>query len=81
MAVLRREEIVDDWSALINGANGKAKEVSTAANDLIGETKVPNFEVQRKEMSPGAIRGMFGTKRNFLLVTQTGNRRLKLYQM
>lgn len=33
------------------------------------------------EMSRGVIRGMFGTGRNFLLATETGNRRLKLCQM
>lgn len=81
MAVLSKEEIVDDWSTLINGANGKAEEVFSAVKDLIAKTKVPNVAVEQKEMSPGVIRGMFGTKRDFLVVTETGNRRLKPYQM
>lgn len=81
MAILSKEEIVDDWSTLINGANGKADEVFSAVKDLIADTKVPNVAVERKEMSPGVIRGMFGTKRDFLVVTETGNRRLKPYQM
>lgn len=81
MAVLRREEIFDEWSVLIGGANGKAEEVFTTARNLITATKVPNVGVERKEMSPGVIRGMFGTKRSFLVVTETGNRRLKPYQM
>lgn len=77
MAVLRREEIVDDWSALINGANGKAEEVFSAAKSLIAETEVPNVAVERREMSPGVIRRMFGTERNLQLVIETGKRRLK----
>lgn len=32
-------------------------------------------------MSPGVIRGLFGTKRDFLVVTETRSRRLKPYQM
>lgn len=81
MAVLRREEIIDDWSILISGASGRAQEVFTAARGFIAETKVPNVAVERKEMSPGVIRGMFGIRRDFLVVSETGSRRLKPYQM
>lgn len=70
MAVLRSEEIVDDWSTFINGAGGKAEDVFTAAKDLIAETKVLNVAVERKEMSRGVVRGVFGTKRDFLVVTE-----------
>lgn len=81
MAVLKREEILDDWSVLIGSAQGKAEEVFTATRELIAETKVPNVAVDRKGMSPGVIRGLFGTTRNFLVVTEKGNRRLRPYQM
>ncbi len=41
MADLRREEIVYDWSALINGANGKAEQVFSAARDITHSVSRP----------------------------------------
>ena len=81
MAILKREEVLDDWGTLISGANGKAEEVFTATRDLIAETKAPNVAVERREVAPGTIRGLFGTKREFLVVRETGSRRLKPFQM
>ena len=81
MAILKREEVLDDWGTLISGANGKAEEAFTATRDLIAETKAPNVAVERREMAPGTIRGLFGTKRDFLVVRETGSRRLRPCQI
>ena len=48
MAILKREEVLDDWGTLISGANGKAEEVFTATRDLIAETKAPQCGCRAK---------------------------------
>lgn len=35
MAILKREEVVDDWSVLIGGAQGKADEVFRGTQELM----------------------------------------------
>ncbi|MDI6860358.1 MAG: hypothetical protein QMC85_07675 [Methanocellales archaeon] len=81
MAIVRAQEVIDSWSILVEGAQGRADEIFTNTNNRIAETKAPNVKVERKAMAPGIIRGLFGTKRDFLIVTEKGNPRLKPYQM
>ena len=49
MAVLKREEVLDDWGTLTSGAHGKAEEVLTATRDHIAETKAPQCGCREKE--------------------------------
>ena len=81
MPIVRKEEILDSWSVLIGGAQGRAGEIFDNTNNFIRQTKVPNVGIQRKAVAPGILRGLFGTKRDFLIVTETENSRLRPYQM
>ena len=81
MAIVRKEEVIDSWSVLIGASQGRAEEIFGNTDSFITQTKVPNVKKERKKLAPGVIRGLFGTKRDFLMVTETGNRRLKPYQM
>ena len=81
MAIVRKEEVIDSWSVLIAGGQGKAQEIFGNTDNFIAQTKVPNVKKERKKLAPGIIRGLFGTKRDFLVVRETGNPRLKPYQM
>lgn len=81
MAVLKKEEVIDSWSVLISSGQGKAEEIFGNTNNFILQTKAPNVKLERKAMAPGIVRGLFGTKRDFLIVTEKGNPRLKPYQM
>lgn len=81
MAIVKKEEVIDSWSILIGSGQGKAEEIFSNTDNFVTQTKVPNVKKERKKLAPGVIRGLFGTKRDFLTVTETGNRRLKPYQM
>ena len=81
MAIVKKEEVIDSWSILIGNGQGKAEEIFINTDNFISQTKVPNVKKERKRMAPGVIRGLFGAKRDFLMITETGNRRLKPFQM
>lgn len=78
---MRKEQEVDNWSVLIRGAQGKAGNIFGNTGNFIDQTNVPDVNVERRKVTPGFIRGLFGAKRDFLVVTQTTNRRLRPYQM
>lgn len=65
----------------IGGGEGKAAELLANAEKLIGETKVPDVNLVRKRVAPGMFRGLMGTKRDFLVITQRGNARLRPFQL
>ena len=81
MAIVRREEVIDGWSILMGAGQGRAEEIFGNTDDFITETKTPNVKKERKKLAPGVIRGLFGAKRDFLVVAEAGNKRLKPYQM
>jgi hypothetical protein len=81
MAVVRKEEVVDSWSVLIGNGQGRAEEIFSNTDRFIAQTNVPNAKIEKKAMASGIIRGLFGAKRDFVVVTETGNPRLKPYQM
>lgn len=81
MAVVKKEEVVESWSILIGGGQGRPEEIFTNTDNFIAQTKAPNVKNERKKLAPGLFRGLFGAKRDFLVVTETSNPRLKPYQM
>ncbi|MFZ6016423.1 MAG: hypothetical protein ACOYU0_02185 [Nitrospirota bacterium] len=79
--LLKKEEVLDSWSVLIGNAQGQEEEIFNNTHNLILQTKVPNVKMETKAIAPGIVRGLFGTKREFLVVTETGNPRLKPFKM
>ncbi len=78
--ILRAEQVIDNWSILIEKGNGKAEDIFIPTEAFIKDSKAPSLKIKRKEMSPGVIRGIFGTSRDFLVVTDK-NFRLNPYQI
>jgi Homeodomain-like domain len=81
MAVVAKEEVVDDWSVLIAQAQGQAEQLFTDAERLINESKAPAIRMQKKEIAPSLVRGILGGRRPFLVVTNTSNSHLRPYKM
>lgn len=80
MGILTREQVIDNWSILVEKADGKAEDVFIIAEAFIKGTKAPSLRIERREMMPGIIRGILGTRRDFLVVTDQ-NFRLSPYQV
>jgi hypothetical protein len=81
MAIVRNEQVSERWQTLFENAQGNAEKIFTETERLIKESKAPNVRVVRRKISPGMLRGLLGGKRDFLIVTVTGNSNLAPYQM
>lgn len=66
--ILRKEQVLDMWSALIEGAKGKGEEVLEDAEGFITASEAPDIVMEHKEIAPGLVTGMIGKKRDFLII-------------
>jgi len=79
--VLRQEEVLERWGILIESAQGKAEQIFQDSETFIKESQAPSIEMKRQDMAPGLMRGLWGTRRNFLVVTDRENLRMSPYQI
>lgn len=66
--ILRKEQVLDMWSALVEGAKGKGEEVLKDAEGFITASEAPDIVMEHKEIAPGLVTGMIGKKRDFLII-------------
>lgn len=79
--ILRKDQVEESWSTLIEKAQGKAEEVFEHAGTYIKENNVPSITMERKSMTPGLIRGLLGKARDFLVVADSQNMRMEPYKI
>lgn len=80
-SILRKEHVQDNWSVLIENGQGKADDIFRDTEQFIKESKAPDVRMNRARVAPGVIRSILGSIRHFLVTTETGNPRLKPYQL
>ncbi len=80
MGILSKEQVIDNWSILIQNGKGKSEETFILTEAFIKNSKSPSLRIQKRGMSPGVIRGILGTSRDFLIITDTSYR-LSPYQI
>jgi hypothetical protein len=78
--ILRKENVLETWAILIEGGEGKSEEVFRDTEGFITASKVPSVAMERRQISPGIVRGAFGVKREFLIITDKENFRLEPYK-
>lgn len=78
---LRREQIIDRWDLLISGGQGQGDAVVSATIFQIDQQQLPGVSYKQADFSPGIARGLAGSTRPFLVISQSGNRRLQPYRM
>lgn len=66
--VLRKEQVLDMWAALIECAQGKGEEVLKDTEAFLVASKAPDIVMERREIAPGLVTGMIGKKRDFLII-------------
>jgi hypothetical protein len=74
--VERKAEILDNWSALIRGAQGQKDKVISKTKELISVSKAPSIEMKEEEVGPSLAPSAFGEKRAFLIVADRRNLKL-----
>jgi hypothetical protein len=78
---LKREQVLESWSILIKNAQGRAEAIFKDTQELIKESKAPDIEMKSQLVAPSVFKGIFGEKREFLIIRNHTNRNLKTYQM
>jgi hypothetical protein len=78
--ILTVEQVIDNWGIMIKEGNGKAEDIFILAEAFMISSKAPSLKIHRAEMSPGIIRGILGTSRDFLVATDK-NFRLNPYKI
>lgn len=79
--ILRKEQVIDKWSILIENAQGNAKMVFKETENFIKKSKAPSIEMNMRTMSPGTLKGLMGIERDFLEITDHENIRMAPYQI
>ncbi|MDI6815389.1 MAG: hypothetical protein QMC90_04850, partial [Dehalococcoidales bacterium] len=79
--MLRKEEVIDNWSVLIENGQGKAENIFTDTDGFIKESKAPGLRMERQKLAPGIIKGILGVKRDFFVVTPLDNPRLEPFKL
>jgi hypothetical protein len=79
--ILGKEQVIEQWDILIGGGQGSAEEVFGGTQTRIIETKAPDIQMERRDISPGVLRGVLGGKRPFLVIANTINFNLRPYRM
>jgi hypothetical protein len=74
MATLSAERVIDSWFALVKNGAGKDQWLIDTTEQALKNSAVPNLACQKEVVSTG----MFGEKRNFLMVV---HRALREYAM
>lgn len=75
-----KQHVIGDWSHFVEGAQGRAEEIFKGTEDFLKESGVSSLNIQRRELMPGIIKGMLGTKRQFLVVKEE-HFKLKPYEL
>jgi hypothetical protein len=84
--ILRKERVIDNWSVLIDEAcmaDGRERTDQLYKNiaSFLDASEAPNLKVERKHLAPSLVRGLVGDQREFLVLTDDTNFRLRPYQI
>ncbi len=79
--VLRREEVVERWGYLVEGAQGRVEEVFRDIGFFINESKATWIKARRRKVSPSIFKGILGESRDFLVSTDRSNPKLSAYKV
>jgi len=80
IVVERKAEILDNWSALIRGAQGQRDQVISTTKELINISKAPLLEMKEEKVGPGLALTTLGETREFLIVADRRNLKLGCFK-
>jgi hypothetical protein len=76
---LKDEKIVDSWAMVISGAQNKSQYVFDNIQKLLEKNEAPGVAWELGEVTPSFFKGLFGNKRDYLLVTNEALKEYKIY--
>jgi hypothetical protein len=80
MAVtLKDEKILDTWGLVIEEGAGRAAGLAQTIADLVRRSELPGISCQKVEAQPGMLKGLFGKKRDYMMITNEGLKDYRMY--
>lgn len=80
MARIKEKTIIDQWSVLIDGANGKGEKIFKMTEQVLKQKETPKVAVARKMVAPSFFKQIFqGKDKPFLVVSNTYLKGYKMY--
>lgn len=79
--VLRKDQVTEVRSALIEEANGKAGDVLNGTATFLRESKAPSLGIAKKKVVTSLVQGVLGNEREFLVLTDKQKLSLRPYQI
>ena len=78
---LNQDQVIDSWSALIEGGQGSSEQVFGETHGFIEASQAPNLTMVNRQIAPGFTAGLMGRTREFLVISENGNPKLGPYEM
>lgn len=69
MVTLKDGKIIDSWATLLEQCQGEEEGLLRAVKDHLDTFQAPGVSANRDTVAPGWLKGLFGKKREFLIVT------------
>jgi hypothetical protein len=80
MAVsLKDEKLIDSWGVVMESGAGKQEHVLAYTKQRLHSSELPGVQWQDVEVQPGMIKGFFGKRRDYLMVTCQGLKDYRMY--
>jgi hypothetical protein len=79
--VIRSEDVIENWSILVEEGSGKANDILEGTSRFLEESGVKNIAFERRLLAPGVIKEILGEKREFLAIEPLGSIKLKPYKI
>jgi hypothetical protein len=68
--ILRRDQVLDSWSILIEKGNGRCDEIFRDFGNFVKESKAPKVNFEKKSIAPSFLKWIIGVERDFIEVRE-----------
>lgn len=80
MAVtLNDEKVLDQWGVVLEGGAGKEAALLQSVDSTLKASDLPGVRWQQVEAQPSMLKGLFGNKRSYLMVTSEAVKDYRMY--
>ena len=76
---LKDEKLLDSWGLVIEDGAGGSDKLMQLIRGYLKQSELPGIHWQPVEATPGMLKGWFGKKRDFLMVTSEGLKDYRMY--
>ena len=81
MALLKKQQVLESYHELISQGQGEAENTFDEIITQITDNQVPVIKMSKESAALSLMGKLFGRKREFIIVTNTTNKRLKAYRI